>query len=134
MISIKFIPSKDNLPTNVYKAYNSLKYKYTEDSVTKENRVYYEAFLVDSEAIIYFEDLCIITSPYEAEEYVERCYKITNDYDREVFYGKEGTRCLLCDVAKIIGVSRNYEEESNFTKLDSATIISFINKKPIEWY
>lgn len=49
MIEIKFIPSKDKLTKSIYNDKNTLAYKYTEDTESKENRIYYDAFLVDSD-------------------------------------------------------------------------------------
>ena len=108
MIDMKFIPSEDNLPTNIYTEDNSSKYKYTEDYESIENRIYFDAFLVDPKAFISSWDLCIVSNPYDSEEYVERCNKVSLDDGREVFYSEEGTRCLLCDVRKVVGVRMNY--------------------------
>ena len=104
MLDMKFIPSEETLPTNIYTEDNSSKYKYTEDYNCIENRIYFDAILVDSDAFISSGDLCFVTHPYDSERYVERCNKVSLDDGKEVFYGEKGTRCLLCDVEKVVGV------------------------------
>ena len=134
MINIKFLPSKDNLPTHVYTEENEFAYKYTEDIESKENRIYYDAFLVDSEVEISSGDLCIVIHPYDSKIYMERCKIVSMNDGREVFYGEEGTRCLLSDVAKIIEGSEEFIKGENIHKLNTETIKKFLNKKPMRWF
>ena len=112
MTQINFIPSKDNGPTHIYREENSSAYKYTSDKKSKENRVYFDAFIIDSDAIIFSGDLCVVTNTYDAMEYIERCERVTLDDGRKVFYGKEGTRCSLCDAAKIIATTNKVSQST----------------------
>ena len=52
MLDMKFIPSEETLPTNIYTEDNSSKYKYTEDYNCVENRIYFDTFIVDPDAFI----------------------------------------------------------------------------------
>lgn len=134
MIDMKFIPSKDNLPTHIYTEENSFKYKYTKDSELKESRIYYDAFLVDSDAVISSRDLCIVTPPYDSTEFVERCIRVKVVDDREVLYGEDGTICLLSCVGKIIGMNSKTFKNNDIPKINPDRIISYINKVPREWF
>ena len=62
-------------------------------------------YLVNPSEVIFKGDWCIITNPYEGERYVERCKKVTLENSRKIFYGMEGTRCLMIDAVKIIGTT-----------------------------
>lgn len=131
---MKLISSKENLPTNVYTEKNPFAYKYSEDLKSKENRTYYDVFLVNTKALISSGDFCVITHPHDSEEYVERCDRTSLDDGREVFYGEKGTRCLLSDVAKIIDANKEFIEEENINKLNTDTIIKFLAEKPLMWF
>ena len=105
MIKIKFIPSNANSPTQVYNTINSNKYRLSIKCGSTERRIYYYGFLTDSNEKIFFSDWCFIINPYEGEEYYEQCQKVTVENNREIFYGMEGTRCLLIDALKITGTT-----------------------------
>lgn len=77
----------------------------------KKNIGYEGVFLTDSEVLIFASDWCIITNPHDGEEYVEQCEKTTVENNRKIFYGMEGTRCLLIDAVKIIGTTNLYFKE-----------------------
>lgn len=70
-------------------------------------------YLVNPSKVIFKGDWCIITNPYEGERYVERCKKVTLENNRKIFYGMEGTRCLLIDAMKIIGTTNILLKEVN---------------------
>ena len=105
MINIKFLLSKKNLLTPIYREAESCEYKFIEELGNIKKAIFYDAFLTDSDAAISSQDWCIISEPYNGGEYIESCDKITSENGRKVFYGQEGTRCLLIDAVKIIGTT-----------------------------
>ena len=132
MNNIKFILSEDNLTTHVYTDENPLAFKYLEELENKEMRTYYDVFLIDADALISPGNLCIVTHPYDPEEYVERCDKVTVDDGREVFYGEEGTRCLLIDPVKIIGTTNILLKEIKQIVITDEMLQEF-NNKPLSF-
>ena len=105
MISIKFIPSKGNSPTQLYNAVEYEKYRLPIKCENIQRKIFYDVFITNSNEPIVSGDWCIVTNPYDGEEYTEQCKKVPVENNREIFYGMEGTRCLLIDAAKIIGTT-----------------------------
>ncbi len=132
MNNMKFIPSMGNLTTHVYTDENPFAFKYFEKLERKEIRTFYDAYLIDSDTLISPGDLCIVTHPYDSEEYVERCDKVTVDDVREVFYGEEGTRCLLIDAIKIIGTTNSCFKEVKQI-IVTEQILQEFNSKPLSF-
>ena len=111
MTNIIFILSKQNLLSNIVTTNNFNKFRLIEEFDNLKDKIYYNTFLIDSDAIISSTDWCIIANPYEGERYVERCKKVTLENDRKIFYGMDGTRCLLIDAVKIIGTTNSCFKE-----------------------
>lgn len=111
MIKIKFIPSKGNYPTQVYNTVKSSKYRLTIQCGYTESNIYYDGFLADSNEPIFSGDRCIITNPYDGETYYVKCKKVTFENNRNIFFGMDGTRCLLIDAVKIIGTTNSFFKE-----------------------
>jgi len=113
MIKIKFIPSKGNSPTQVYNTHDSHRFRLTNKYGNTKSNIYYDGFLANSNEPIISGDWSIITNPYDGEEYTVQCKKVDVENNREIYYGMEGTRCLLSDVTKIIGTTDNSLKEVN---------------------
>lgn len=105
MIDIKFLPTKTNSASHVYAGSNCYKYIYSDEVKSNKHRTYYHAFQTDTDALICPKDYCTITNPHDGSEYLEQCKSVAEEYGREVFYGMKGTRCLLCDVSKILSTT-----------------------------
>ena len=105
MTNIIFILSKQNLLSNIVTTNNFNKFRLIEEFDNLKDKIYYNTFLIDSDAIISSTDWCIIANPYEGDRYVERCKKVTLENKKGIFYGMEGTRCLLIDATKIVGTT-----------------------------
>ena len=104
MFNLIMIPSRDNIPTNVYLDKCGYKFTSTKSVDTATNNLqYFESYEVSDE-VIKPNDWCIITDP-EGFEYPEECDRIMHEDRGEVFYGKNGTRCLLTDVQIILSTT-----------------------------
>ena len=105
MKTIRFIQSKKNTPTQVCTLDESFECRLSEKCCEAASTIYYHSFIIDAEASIINMDWCIIINPYDGEEYTEQCKKVAVENNREIFYGMQGTRCLLIDTLKIIGTT-----------------------------
>ena len=85
-------------------------------------------YLVNPSEAIFKGDWCIITNPYEGEEYVEQCEKITVENDRKIFYGMDGTQCLLIDAVKIVGTTNTLLKEVNQIIITEEMLREYYNK------
>ena len=128
MVSLKFIPSKGNSPTQVYNTVKFNNYRLTNQCGYTESNIYYDGFLADSNEPIISGDWCIITSPYDGEEYAEQCKKVARENDKGIFYGIEGTRCLLIDAVKIVGTTNKLLKEVNQIIITEEMLREYYNK------
>ena len=120
MFNLIMILSKDNALTNVYLD----KYGYQFITLRKEETIkahlnYFDCYVV-SDHSINPDDWCIITDT-EGLEYPEECDRIMHEDRGEVFYGKNGTRCLVCDAQKIL--SSTYKALQPFVPAMSEALI-----------
>ena len=128
MVSIKFILSKGNSPTQVYNTHDSHRFRLTNKYENTKSNIYYDGFLADSNEPIISGDCCIITSPYDGEEYAEQCKKVAREKDRGIFYGMEGTRCLLIDASKIVGTTNTSFKDVNQIIITEEMLREYYNK------
>ena len=99
MNKLIFIPSENNTPTHVHSNSYLLNYTYSERMRVSDKFNYFHCYIV-GDAPILSGDACIVTDP-DGCSFPEVCAEVTFETGRKIFYGKEGSRCLLCDVQKI---------------------------------
>ena len=130
MVSIKFILSKGNSPTQVYNTHDSHRFRLTNKYGNTKSNIYYDGFLANSNKPIFSGDWCIITNPYDGEEYTEQCKKVTLENRMGIFYGMEETRCLLIDASKIVGTTDNSLKEVNQIIVTEEMLREYYSKTP----
>ena len=128
MIEIKFILNNGKFPTEVFTTITFNKYRLTSEYPNTEGRIYYDAFLTDRNISISPADWCIITNTYDGEEYYEQCKKVTVEGNREIFYGMEGTRCLLIDALKIVGTTNTLFKNVKHIIVDEEMLREYYSK------
>ena len=128
MIKSTSIKIKSILRTRVFSKNTSTKSKLNNEFENSDNNVEYWTFFTDSNAEILTMHWCIIANPYEGELYVERCKKVTLENNREIFYGIEGTRCLLIDATKIVGTTNTSFKDVNQIIITEEMLREYYNK------
>ena len=128
MKTIRFIPSTGNIETDVCTSDESFRYKLSKKCCKMVSIIYYHTFIIDTEVIILNKDWCIITNAYDGEEYCEQCMKVTFEKNTEIFYGMEGTRCLLIDAVKIVGTTNKLLKEVNQIIITEEMLREYYNK------
>ena len=128
MINLKFIPSKGNSPAQVFTKVDSNRFKLTNKYGNTESNIHYDGFLADTNELIISGDWCIITNPYDGEEYNEQCKEVAVEINKEIFYGMKGTRCLLIDAVKIIGTTNRSLKEVKQLILTEQMLQEYNNK------
>ena len=132
MKTIRFIQSKENTPTEVCSIDESFEYKLSENYSKTATIIYYDTFIIDTEASIINMDWCIVTNPYDGEEYTEQCKKVAVENNQEIFYGMEGTRCLLIDALKIVGTTNKSLKELKQI-IVTEELLQEYNNKPLSF-
>ena len=97
------IPSTANIPTHIFSKRSVLYYTYSREILHDNTVDYFDGHVVNEDPVC-SRDTCLITDPYGGA-YTEVCAYISIDGDRKIFYGVDGTRCLLCDVKKIVATT-----------------------------
>ena len=93
-----------------------------------KNMLFSNFYLLNINEVIINGDWCIITNPYDGDQYIEQCKKVSLENKREIFYGMEGTRCLLIDAMKIIGTTNILLKEVNQIIVIEEMIKEYFNK------
>ena len=109
------IPNREGVTS--YESLNrlDLKVTFSEQLKNNSNLNCLECYVVSDEAIN-AGDLCMITDP-DGDYFTEVCAEVTFETGRKIFYGKEGTRCLLCDVQKIVSTTNQALLSENISLL-----------------
>ena len=94
------IPCTANIPTHIFSERNVLKYVYSRE-ILYDNKLDYFDGHVFSDDLVCSRDICLIIDP-DGSAYTEVCASTDFIDDRHIFNGIDGTRCLLCDVKKIV--------------------------------
>ena len=93
-----------------------------------KNMLFSNFYLLNINEVIINGDWCIITNPYDGDQYIEQCKKVSLENKREIFYGMEGTRCLLIDAVKIVGTTNTLLKEVNQIIITEEMLREYYNK------
>lgn len=126
------IPSRDNTPTHVYWERALLRYTYIETIIPDKELDYFDCYVV-SDDTIHAGDLCLVTDP-DGFSYPEQCALTIFQKDSNIFYGREGTRCLLCDVQKMIATTNKALQSDKITALSGEEIRRLFEERRLKYY
>ena len=124
------IPCTANIPTHIFSERNVLRYVYSR-VILYDNKLDYFDGYVFSDDLVCSRDICLIIDP-DGSAYTEVCASIHFIDDRHIFNGVDGTRCLLCDVKKIVETT-NVDLQTDIIKLiKKETIIKLLKERNLK--
>ena len=121
------ITKNNSVPILIKKAFLFYSFHSTLLEINK-NMLFSNFYLLNINEVIINGDWCIITNPYEGDQYIEQCKKVTLENNRKIFYGMEGTRCLLIDAVKIVGTTNTLFKEVNQIIITEEMLREYYNK------
>ena len=121
------IPSTVNIPTHIFSERNKLRYIYSREILYDNKLDYFDGYIV-SDDLVCSRDICSITGPY-GSAYTEVCASTDFIDDRYIFNGVDGTRCLLCDVKKIVETTNVDLHTEEIMPINEATLINLIEER-----
>ena len=125
------IPDREGVTS--YESLNrlDLKVTFSEQLKNNSNLNCLECYVVSDEAIN-AGDLCMITDP-DGDYFTEVCAQTIFRQDSNIFYGKEGTRCLLFDVRKITATTNKALISENVLHLSVEEIQSLFKQRKLQY-
>ena len=132
MIELTSIKITPNLQLRMISKNTPAKIKWSNEFNNTE-KFEYLTLLTDSEVEISTLDWCIVTNPFDGDKYCEQCKKVTFENSRKIFYGIEGTRCLLCDVQKITATTNKAFISQDISPLSGEEIVSLLKQRKLKY-
>ena len=120
------IPSTANIPTHIFSKRSVLYYTYSREILHDNTVDYFDGHVVNEDPVC-SRDTCLITDPY-GSAYTEVCASTDSIDDRYIFNGVDGTRCLLCDVKKIVETTNIDLQTEEIMPINEATLITLIEE------
>ena len=125
------IPSKDNIPTHVYSEKNLHKYTYAEVLLIDNRLDYFDCYTV-CDNLIHSGDMCLVTDP-DGYSFPEVCAQTIFQKDCNIYYGTEGTRCLLCDAEKIIATTNKALQSESVSTISGEVLLLLLEERRLKY-